>query len=82
MGCSSCSNGKDGKPNGCKSNGGCATGGCNRLNPYDWLATRDIRDNDDFDLVEVSFKNGAKKNFYHNAALIQETSNCLKIAKD
>ena len=67
MGCSSCSTGKDGKPNGCKSNGGCSSGGCNRLNTYDWLASRDIRDNDGFDLVEVSFKSGAKKNFYHNS---------------
>ncbi len=66
MGCTGCSTGKDGKPNGCKSNGGCATGGCNRLNTYDWLATKDIRDYDDFDIVEVSFKNGSRKSFYHN----------------
>ena len=36
------------------------------MNTYDWLATMDIRDNDDFDIVEVSFKNGSRKNFYHN----------------
>lgn len=36
------------------------------MNTYDWLATMDIRDNDDFDLVEVSFKNGSRKSFYHN----------------
>ncbi len=66
MGCSSCSTGKDGKPSGCNSNGGCSTGGCNRLNTYDWLASLDIQDTDGFDLVEVSFKNGARKAFYHN----------------
>ncbi len=66
MGCSSCGSGKDGKPGGCKSNGGCSTGGCNRMNTYDWLATMDIRDNDGFDLVEVSFKNGSRKTFFHN----------------
>lgn len=66
MGCSSCSTGKDGKPGGCKSNGSCSTGGCNRLNTYDWMATMDIRDTGDFDIVEVSFKNGARKNFFHN----------------
>ena len=66
MGCTSCSTGKDGKPGGCKSNGGCSTGGCNRMNTYDWLATKDIKDYDDFDLVEVSFKNGSRKSFFHN----------------
>ncbi len=66
MGCSNCGTGKNGKPGGCQSNGGCASGGCNRMNTYDWLATMNIRDNDDFDLVEVSFKNGSRKNFYHN----------------
>ncbi len=66
MACSNCGTGKDGKPGGCQSNGGCSTGGCNRMNTYDWLATMDIRDNDGFDLVEVSFKNGSRKNFFHN----------------
>jgi len=66
MACSNCGTGKDGKPGGCQSNGGCSTGGCNRMNTYDWLATMDIRDNDNFDLVEVSFKNGSRKNFFHN----------------
>ncbi|MGK0387500.1 MAG: hypothetical protein ACI94Y_000226, partial [Maribacter sp.] len=37
MSCAGCSTGsKDGKPGGCGSNGGCSTGGCNRLNTYDW----------------------------------------------
>ncbi|MGK0364906.1 MAG: cell fate regulator YaaT (PSP1 superfamily) [Saprospiraceae bacterium] len=68
MGCSGCSVGKDkdGKPGGCKSNGGCSTGGCNKLNTYDWLTAMDIEDMDGFDVVEVSFKNGAHKGFYRN----------------
>ncbi len=66
MGCSSCSTGKDGKPGGCKSNGGCSTGGCNRLNTYDWLSKLDIHDVDAFSIVEVSFSHGARKGFYHN----------------
>ena len=66
MGCSSCSTGKDGKPGGCKSNGGCSTGGCNRLNTYDWLSKLDIHDTDGFDIVEVSFSQGSRKYFYHN----------------
>ncbi len=66
MGCTGCSTAKGGKPNGCQSNGGCLTGGCNRMNTYDWLAIKDIPDYDDFDVVEVSFSNGSRKSFYHN----------------
>ena len=66
MGCSNCST-KNGKPGGCRSNGGCSTGGCNRLNTYDWLATMDLHDPAGTEIVEVSFKNGARKNFFHNA---------------
>jgi len=68
MGCSGCSTGldKDGNPRGCKSNGGCSTGGCNKLNTYDWLTAMDIEDMEGFDVVEVSFKNGTHKEFYRN----------------
>lgn len=67
MSCAGCSSGsKDGKPGGCGSNGGCSTGGCNRLNTYDWLAGVDAPASDDFDLVEVTFKNGSRKAFFHN----------------
>ena len=63
MACGSCSTGKDGKPGGC--NGSCS-GGCNRMNTFDWLADLDIEDAGDFDLVEVNFKKGARKDFFHN----------------
>jgi len=66
MGCSSCGTSADGKPSGCKSNGGCSSGGCNKLNTFDWLAKMDIGDYTEFDSVEVSFKNGSRKAFYHN----------------
>lgn len=72
MGCAGCSissNGSDAKGcgggGGC-STGGCASGGCNRLNTFDWLTSLDIEDTDPFDVVEVSFKNGAHKGFYRN----------------
>ncbi len=65
MGCTGCTvNGENGSPKGCRNNGGCSTGGCNRLNTYDWLSSMDIVDTDPFDMVEVSFKNGARKDFY------------------
>lgn len=74
MGCSNCSTGKDGKPGGCKSNGSCTSGGCNRLNTFDWLTTMDVYDPQGTNLVEVSFKNGARKGFFHNAAHTRSSS--------
>lgn len=62
LGCSVSSNGSE--PAGCRSNGGCSSGGCNRLNTFDWLSSMDIPDTENYDLVEVSFKNGARKNFF------------------
>jgi cell fate regulator YaaT (PSP1 superfamily) len=64
MACASCGVAKDGKPGGCSGN---CSGGCNRMNTFDWLAQLDIHDvENDFDLVEVSFKNGSHKDFFHN----------------
>ena len=66
MGCAGCTvcNTSDGEVKGCKSNGSCATGSCNRLNTYDWLSALDVRDAYPFDLAEVSFKNGSHKGFF------------------
>ncbi|MEM6317735.1 MAG: regulatory iron-sulfur-containing complex subunit RicT [Bacteroidota bacterium] len=66
MSCTSCSSADGGKPRGCNSNGGCSTGGCNKLNTFDWLAKMEIDEPEAFNVVEVSFKNGARKSFYHN----------------
>ena len=68
MGCSSCGTSKGGKPSGCKSNGGCSTGGCNRMNVYDWLANLPFSDPESgCRIVEVSFNQGSRKEFYRNA---------------
>ena len=64
MGCANCAVGKDGKPAGCQSNGDCLTGGCNRLNTFDWLSKLDLAEPEAFEFLEVSFKNGARKSFY------------------
>lgn len=64
LGCS-CSTGKD-STKGCRSNGGCSTGGCNRHNTYDWITAQGIADSRPFDAVEVSFKNGSRKEFFKN----------------
>ncbi|MBA2422671.1 MAG: hypothetical protein H0V61_05545 [Chitinophagales bacterium] len=67
MGCNGCSTGVNGKPSGCRSNGSCSNGGCNRLNVFDWLADIPVADEIDASrFVEVSFKNGAHKEFYRN----------------
>ncbi|MCR9251915.1 MAG: Signal peptidase-like protein [bacterium] len=68
MGCSTCSSVKneDGSVAGCKNNGGCSTGGCNKMNVFDWLSNMDIPDSNRFDIVEVGFKNG-RKEFFRNS---------------
>ncbi|HMU45608.1 MAG TPA: regulatory iron-sulfur-containing complex subunit RicT [Chitinophagaceae bacterium] len=69
MGCAGC-NTANGKPNGCKSNGGCSTGGCNRMNAYDWLQNLPIADYDSAcKVIEVSFSQGTRKDFYRNPSL-------------
>jgi cell fate regulator YaaT (PSP1 superfamily) len=68
MGCGSCGT----KPNGCKNNGGCSSGGCNRLNAYDWLYNMPAADIDSScKVVEVSFNNGSRKDFFRNVTLHQ-----------
>lgn len=66
MGCSSCSNGKDGQPRGCKNNGTCGTDGCNKLTVFDWLSNMSLPNGQTpFDCVEVRFKN-SRKEFFRN----------------
>ena len=64
MGCAGCSVGMDGVPKGCGSNGHCTSGGCNKMNTFDWLSALDVHDPTEYNMVEVSFKNGARKDFY------------------
>lgn len=65
MGCTSCSSG-GGTPGGCKNNGTCSSGGCNKLEVYDWLANMEPPSGQSpYDIVEVRFKN-SRKGFYRN----------------
>ena len=64
MGCSSCASTANGTPKGCGNKGGCSSGGCNKLNTFDWLSHIDLPDYGNYDLVEVSFKNGARKELF------------------
>ncbi|MCT4700159.1 PSP1 domain-containing protein [Tenacibaculum haliotis] len=69
MSCNSCSTSKDGVPNGCKSNGNCASGTCgsgNKLAVFDWLSNMTLPTGEaPFNIFEVRFKNG-RKHFYKN----------------
>lgn len=67
MACAGCSITKEGSSGGCGggcSSGGCSTGGCNRLNTYDWLSDAGIQDVDPYHLIEATFKNGSRKDFF------------------
>ncbi len=67
MGCGNCGTGSDGKPAGCQSNGGCSSGGCNRMNVFDWLSTLPLYDSaKPYPVIEVSFNRGSRKDFYRN----------------
>jgi cell fate regulator YaaT (PSP1 superfamily) len=69
MGCGSCGT-SSGKPGGCKSNGGCSSGGCNRMNVHDWLANLPFADPESScRIVEVSFNNGSRKDYFRNPSL-------------
>ncbi len=80
-GCSSCSTGGcgtktsvNGKVAGCKSNGGCATGGCNKMNVFDWLSNMELPGAGyGFNIVEVRFK-GGRKEFFRNDQYLDLTT--------
>ncbi len=72
MGCA-CGTAKDGKVSGCQNNGACATGGCNKMNVFDWLSNMEMPMADRFDVVEVRFKNG-RKEFFRNSEKLDLTA--------
>jgi cell fate regulator YaaT (PSP1 superfamily) len=71
MGCGGCSSGRGcststGLPAGCRNNGACGTGGCNKMNIFDWLANMELpQGQSHFDIIEVRFKN-SRKDFFRN----------------
>jgi len=71
-GCSTCTS-VDGEVKGCKNNGGCQTGGCNKMNVFDWLSNMDLPVVDKFDVVEVRFK-GGRKEFFRNSENLDLTT--------
>lgn len=66
MSCNSCSSDINTVPKGCKSNGNCATGDCEKLTVFDWLGNMSLpAGQKPVNIVEVRFKNG-RKHFYRN----------------
>ena len=67
MGCATCANNDgSGTPTGCRNNGTCSSGGCNKLEVFDWLANMEVpAGRKAFDCVEVRFKN-SRKSFFRN----------------
>jgi hypothetical protein len=65
MGCACGTKKEDGKVSGCNNNGACETGGCNKMNVFDWLSNMDMPVQSRFSVVEVRFKNG-RQDFYRN----------------
>ncbi|MEQ9297245.1 MAG: regulatory iron-sulfur-containing complex subunit RicT [Cyclobacteriaceae bacterium] len=74
MGCSTCATKTtDGSVSGCDNNGACGTGGCNKMNVFDWLSNMDLPVIDKFEIVEIRFKNG-RKEFFKNASGLELTT--------
>lgn len=66
MSCNNCSTTINSVPKGCKSNGSCASGGCEKLSVFDWLGNMSLPTGQKpLNIVEVRFKNG-RKSFYKN----------------
>jgi len=71
MSCNSCSTDINTVPKGCKSNGNCATDGCEKLSVFDWLSNMSLPTGQEpLNIVEVRFKNG-RKHFYRNVDNLQ-----------
>lgn len=72
MGCA-CGTAKGEKVGGCKNNGACGTGGCNKMNVFDWLSNMEMPGESKYDVVEVRFKNG-RKDFFRNTERLSLTT--------
>ena len=66
MSCTNCSTDANGIPKGCKNNGSCGTGSCEKLTVFDWLSNMTLpTGHTKFNIAEVRFKNG-RKHFFKN----------------
>jgi cell fate regulator YaaT (PSP1 superfamily) len=54
---------------GCGSTGGCSTGGCTKMNSFDWLSNLDQPKDSRFTVIEIKFKGGRKEYFRNKNSL-------------
>lgn len=78
MGCS-CGTKSGTKTNGCNNNGACETGGCNKLNTFDWLSNMDIPQREKFNVAEIRFKNGRKEFFKNTEGFTLTTGDAVVV---
>ncbi len=50
---------------GCNSKGGCSSGGCTKMNSFDWLSNMETPRSTRYNVVEVKFK-GGRKDYFRN----------------
>ncbi len=81
MGCSSCSSkNADGTPAGCRNNGACGNGGCNKLTVFDWLSNMELpAGQKSFDVVEIRFKNSRKQFFKNTFGLTLQVGDVVAV---
>ena len=88
MACKSCSTGSCGSKalvdgevavSGCQSNGGCGSGGCNKMNVFDWLSDLDVPHFQRFHVVEVKFKGGRKEYLKNPNQLLLHTGDAVMV---
>lgn len=77
MSCTNCSN-NNGTPRGCKNNGFCASGGCSKLEVYDWLSNMEPATGKQmYEVIEVRFKNDRKEYFRNEKNLPIQMGNII-----
>jgi cell fate regulator YaaT (PSP1 superfamily) len=76
-----CTSGSCGTSGGCGSGSGnsCSSGGCNKMNVFDWLVDMDEVLLDRFDILEIRFKGGRKEFFRNTNSLELYTGDAVMI---
>lgn len=54
---------------GCQSKGGCGSGGCTKINSFDWLGNMSLPSSMRYDVIEIKFKGGNKEYFRNSRQL-------------
>ena len=83
MACGSCSGGacgsSGGVPAGCGNNGNCSSGGCGKLDVFDWLAGMESSAVNSVPLVEVRFKNTRKEYYRYGTSITPAVGDAIVV---